>query len=502
MKRKKHYRYMAVILTALLSLRCFAAYATEIWDLPDPVLGLTEAESTAASASDFAEALPGGPSDAFPFTLPEAPLPDITYGTSSADEGTADETYDPYFEENADIYAAVSASDDEGYTAYFDENADIYQAVDFAAESSAAEDGSFMYGSEGEAGGQDLTEGGDPSSYGSSADGTYDLVTAAEPGTGTEGSSSYTEAVVYDTEYASPASGGSADGSNDQSEGIHFTDQSSGSFVNPLYEYLNIDVGLDSSAAETPAFAQSGDLADLPKYGDISSASAYVRNNLKKRNTVRQYLYTDIYTGPGYVDSDIDAAVKSVLLRALDHTGNPTEGDYLFFQFGSASYTSSYLIEGMSYTAQITINMYYYTNASQEAAVTKRVSSVLSGLNLSGKSTYAKVRAIYDYVCSNVRYDYTHLNDPNYLLQFTAYGALINGTAVCQGYAVLLYRMLLEAGIDCRVIQGVGGTDGYTERHAWNIIKIGSLYYCADATWDSPGDGSAVTHSYFLRGNT
>lgn len=57
---------------------------------------------------------------------------------------------------------------------------------------------------------------------------------------------------------------------------------------------------------------------------------------------------------------------------------------------------------------------------------------------------------------ANVKYDYENLDDTDYKLKYTAYAALLNGTAVCQGYANLLYRMALEAGIDARFISGLG----------------------------------------------
>ena len=110
-------------------------------------------------------------------------------------------------------------------------------------------------------------------------------------------------------------------------------------------------------------------------------------------------------------------------------------------------------------------------------------------LALDTKTTYQKVEAIYDWITEKVRYDYSHLNNNSYLLQFTAYAAVRNRTAVCQGYANLLYRLANDAGIDCRIITG--------GNHAWNIIQMNDgKYYCMDATWDE-GKNS---YSYFLKG--
>ena len=90
-------------------------------------------------------------------------------------------------------------------------------------------------------------------------------------------------------------------------------------------------------------------------------------------------------------------------------------------------------------------------------------------------------------------YDYAHLNDSVYRLQYTAYGALIDGTSVCQGYAVLFYRMALQSGVDARVITGLGNGGP----HAWNIVKIGRCYYNLDSTWDA----GTTKYRYFLRNN-
>lgn len=70
---------------------------------------------------------------------------------------------------------------------------------------------------------------------------------------------------------------------------------------------------------------------------------------------------------------------------------------------------------------------------------------------------------------------------------------MCNGTAVCQGYAVLFYRMCKDAGLSVRIISGVGNGGG----HAWNIVRIGRYYYNIDCTWDSQSYG--VIYKYYLK---
>ena len=203
-----------------------------------------------------------------------------------------------------------------------------------------------------------------------------------------------------------------------------------------------------------------------------------------------------------------DFAVQAIRGEALAHTGLPNEGDYLSYQFGG--YSSHWAAKGLSVrdnvmtgTLCLQYNFTLYTTSEEEEAVTEKLGEVMGDLDLDGKSDYEKVKAIHDYICQNVTYDYEHLGNETYKTQYTAYGALIDHTSVCQGYAVLFYSMCLEAGIDARVITGTAVNQEGSERHAWNIVKLGGQYYYVDVTWDDPTnpyDPSYYCWDYFLKG--
>lgn len=57
-----------------------------------------------------------------------------------------------------------------------------------------------------------------------------------------------------------------------------------------------------------------------------------------------------------------------------------------------------------------------------------------------------------------------------------AYDALVKSEASSEGYAMAYKLLCMLAGIDCRVIEGRLNS----ERHFWNIIKIGRDYYHVD----------------------
>lgn len=220
-------------------------------------------------------------------------------------------------------------------------------------------------------------------------------------------------------------------------------------------------------------------------------AADYVRQQMANRVDEFSVRFQVSYDDPLYQSGNY---TQLLMDEVFAHTGEPKEGDYLWLHYGGGGYGTevSAGYNGVDVTSYF--NIFYYTNAAQEQELDLAIEQLLQELALDGKSDYEKTTAIYRYITANVRYDWEHLNDYDYLLQYTAYGALINGTAVCQGYANLLYRLLLEAGVDNRCVTGSAGGP-----HVWNIIRLGELYYNADATWDE--GVSPSRYGYFLKGS-
>jgi hypothetical protein len=102
-----------------------------------------------------------------------------------------------------------------------------------------------------------------------------------------------------------------------------------------------------------------------------------------------------------------------------------------------------------------------------------------------GMSDYQLAMALHDALINRVSYGYNETLEYN---AATAYGALVNKVALCEGYAKA-YKLLLEAvDMDCIVVSN--------GEHAWNMVKIGKKWYHVDTTWDDTG--SSVKHTYFL----
>jgi len=141
----------------------------------------------------------------------------------------------------------------------------------------------------------------------------------------------------------------------------------------------------------------------------------------------------------------------------------------------------------------VTFKVKYLTNQTQEAAVQKKVDQLLKTIiKPSMKTEFEKVKAINDYIVSNTTYGTKTKASPH-----SAYALLMEGQAVCQGYALTAYKMLEQAGFD---VKYVVGTVNNNEAHAWNLVKIDGNWYHLDTTWNDPLPNrfGASSYDYFL----
>ena len=254
----------------------------------------------------------------------------------------------------------------------------------------------------------------------------------------------------------------------------------------------------ENDGTGTEATAQTEDADNLDTASDenltesdienISAAAAYIREQMTQRETVitGSFAISDM----GNMDSVFEALADQIFIC----TSESDEGDYLKQHNGGMSWNYEASFDGSVTTFSYELRTSYYTTLEQEQEVADRIDEVLAELSLDGLSDYEKAKKIYDYISINVSYDYEHLSDSSYMLSHTAYAALIQETAVCQGYASLFYRMAHEAGLSVRIVTGL--VDG--EAHAWNIVKIGDLYYYVDTTHAS---SSGNRDDYFLKGS-
>lgn len=111
------------------------------------------------------------------------------------------------------------------------------------------------------------------------------------------------------------------------------------------------------------------------------------------------------------------------------------------------------------------------------------------------KSDFEKELFVHDYCLNNFRYDYSFKDD-----SFSIIGPVFHKTAVCAGIARFAKLAFDYIGIKSLIVSGEAKNpliDSSTEKHAWNIVKIGGNAYHLDVTFDMGLTGKLKRYDYF-----
>lgn len=177
---------------------------------------------------------------------------------------------------------------------------------------------------------------------------------------------------------------------------------------------------------------------------------------------------------------------------------NQEEIKRVYFGIVKAHPEFFYVGNGASYAVSgdyvVSISPQYDENLAQPeviAAFNAHVEEILSETTSPGMSQLEIALSLHDYLVLHCAYDWSVLQnqgEPSYNV-YTAYGALIEGNAVCQGYAMAYNLLLNKVGIETEYVTSS------TINHGWSLVKIGDIWYHVDVTWDDPTfDFSGYSH--------
>jgi len=160
---------------------------------------------------------------------------------------------------------------------------------------------------------------------------------------------------------------------------------------------------------------------------------------------------------------------------------NLTTRNYGLYQYAFIELT--YTVEGQK--------LIEFKNQELQKAADDLINSCIKP----GMTDFEKEKAIHDELVKKVSY-YEYKDIDNIpALAHTAYGALVDKRAVCDGYSKAYKLVLDKLGIESIIISGV--VDNLP--HAWNLVKLDGNYYHVDVTSDKLDDKSTryVVHTYF-----
>lgn len=169
---------------------------------------------------------------------------------------------------------------------------------------------------------------------------------------------------------------------------------------------------------------------------------------------------------------------KDLKNEIYKETGDPKGGHTMIAMGGGSTqiYDISYSESEKAYVGEVSGSGGYGEKRDRYQEATKKLDEVITSLNLDGKSDYDKFKAVTNWIVSNVRYD----DDNETKYQHDLTGAVLDGLAVCDGYAGTFYYMANAVGLNALFEDGI--TNSNRIRHAWNLVQIDGTYYYVDPT--------------------
>ena len=188
--------------------------------------------------------------------------------------------------------------------------------------------------------------------------------------------------------------------------------------------------------------------------------------------TIDEYIYQEALKRNEEIDISAYSIPTHTLLNVVSAVIN--EHPELYFVDSSFRYITN------SDTDTVMTVFLTYNNTLDDVIFKAETKAALSTVK-DGMSDLQKAIVLHDYLAVNCEYDETESENGTLPQEsYSAYGALVNRTAVCQGYALAYKYLLNQAGIECYMVTS------YVMEHVWNLVKLDGQYYQVDVTWDDP----------------
>ena len=135
------------------------------------------------------------------------------------------------------------------------------------------------------------------------------------------------------------------------------------------------------------------------------------------------------------------------------------------------------------------MNSYLAEDESGNDEINKIITYFTQNYITVSMSDFEKEIQIIRYLVETVSFDKEEVEKGSYKItdSYKAYGALINGKAVCSGYAKAFDLLAKASGLSTNIVTGTAtNSAGVTEAHAWNQIYLDGDWYNVDVTWEDP----------------
>ena len=124
-------------------------------------------------------------------------------------------------------------------------------------------------------------------------------------------------------------------------------------------------------------------------------------------------------------------------------------------------------------------------------ALDVKANKIVSSLKAESSNEYSLLMNLYNSLQRNIKYDNEEFHATlegisKSPASHTAYGAIVNRVAVCDGFSLAFVLLAQKLGFECMLAFGQSAYSSMSVvEHAWNIIKIKDKFYHMDITWDT-----------------
>lgn len=229
---------------------------------------------------------------------------------------------------------------------------------------------------------------------------------------------------------------------------------------------------------------------EYSSYDEMISKLSEITKKIIQENAYANYSFDfSIRISSDQKDTRLETqkADKDLEKEIYKETGDTKGGHTMAAMGGGLTHLKvTYSEADKAYIGKVYGSAGYGSKTDRYNQTIQKLDEVIKSLDLDGKSDYDKFKAITYWIVSNVKYDnYYAVKDNSSMTPGTKYphdmtGAVLDGYAVCDGYAGTFYYMANAVGLNALFDGGI--TKSNRVRHAWNLVQIDGTYYYTDPT--------------------
>jgi transglutaminase-like putative cysteine protease len=163
---------------------------------------------------------------------------------------------------------------------------------------------------------------------------------------------------------------------------------------------------------------------------------------------------------------------EEIQAEQLDNVFIAVYNDHPELFYMETAYYCDYTQDGICVDIQLIYNQAAQNYEAGREAFESRAGEIIAAAEKL-EDDYQKEKYVHDLLVKEVSYN------PDAAMGQSAYGALVEGEAVCAGYTRAFQYLLQQLGIPCYYCNGYAG-----ESHAWNLVYLSDGFYNVDVTWD------------------